>query len=136
MECNLTTLGISFGKLDRRGFLRGRHRGVDVTVPRDWALGGCGVSVGTQVSLLPELVLLQSSGLGHEWLPGYGICWPASKKSPFKPQDQWGGGRPGAKEGVMFVSVSVEILASPRGKSSSRPRGKLPTESYPRKGGE
>jgi hypothetical protein len=76
MECNLTTLGISFGKLDRRGFLRGRQRGVDVAVPRDWALGGCGVRVGAQVTLLSGLLLLRSCVLGHEWLPVYGIRWP------------------------------------------------------------
>lgn len=133
MECNLTTLGISFGKLDRRGFLRGRQRGVYVAVPRDWALGGCGVRVGAQVSLLSGLLLLRSCVLGHEWLPGYGIRWawlprrtPSSLKKANRVAKSGVGGR--EERGEMFVSVSVESGAPPREKLASE----ATRDSYPR----
>jgi len=119
MECNLTTLGISFGKLDRRGFLRGRKRGVDVAVPRHWALGGCGVGVGAQVSLLSGLLLLRSCGLGHEWLR-WG-CWPSPRRTLSSPRtNKVSSQNQGARRGDVCLRVRD---SEGRQEGNSGPRG-------------
>jgi len=119
MECNLTTLGISFGKLDRRGFLRGRKRGVDVAVPRHWALGGCGVGVGAQVSLLSGLLLLRSCGLGHEWLC-WG-CWPSPRRTLSSPRtNKVSSQNQGARRGDVCLRVRD---SEGRQEGNSGPRG-------------